>query len=62
MVDIVVSHGFFVDETAGVLKKRGMGYCDYCAITSYKVELDDKGDAKVKILTVADDSHVKTKC
>ena len=61
VVDIVVSHGFFIDETPASFTRRSPEFCDYCAITSYKLDLDISGNLSMELLTEGDDSHVKTK-
>ena len=61
MVDIVVSHGFFIDETAQQLGRARDGYCDYCAITEYKLEKQSGQDVKTTLLMGACDDHVLTK-
>ena len=37
VADITVSHGFFVDDVAAVIGNYPGTWCDYCAITSYKL-------------------------
>ena len=37
VADITISHGHFVDEVATVLGSSQPGWCEFCAITSYKI-------------------------
>ena len=37
VADITVSHGFFIDEVANAIGAGQPGWCEYCAITSYKL-------------------------
>lgn len=61
VVDIVVSHGFFIDETALQLGASYDVWCDYCAITSYKLFQEAKSEpVKHQIILSASDEHVQT--
>ena len=37
VADITVSHGFFVDEVANAIGAGQQGWCEYCAVTSYRL-------------------------
>jgi hypothetical protein len=47
IADITISHGHFVDEVANVNGSSLPGWCEFCAITSYKLKVGDNGNVEV---------------
>ena len=62
VVDIVTSHGFFIDETSRQLGVDYNEFCDYCAITSFKLfQCADDQPVQNVVLKASNDDHVRTK-
>ena len=61
--EITVTHGLFIDEIQTLASGQALKeWCNYCAITAYKMTQDRIGnEVKVEIRLAADDSHVVTK-
>ena len=60
VADITISHGHFVDETANIIGQPQPGWCDFCAITSYKL-VQAEGEIEVTVLLASNDDHVLSK-
>ena len=62
VADITVSHGFFIDETSRLMGKEYHDrYCDYCAITSIQMKLNEDGvKVDTKLIGFSNSDHVKT--
>ena len=62
VVDIVVSHGFFVDETRRILagKAQVENWSFYCATTAYRLEAQasaDGGEMQINRQMIHDGEH-----
>ena len=60
IAEIVVSHGFFVDAMTKIFHPTHYTYCDYCAITSYKIKQleNDKDQVLVELMLQSDNDHI----
>lgn len=54
VADITISHGHFVDEVATVLGSSQPGWCEFCAITSYKITKKEQSEGDTESATAAE--------
>ena len=61
IADITISHGHSVDEMAAVNGSGQPGWCEFCAITSYRLVKTAAQDVEVTMILASNDDHVTSK-